>query len=132
MKTAAKAIFWLVLATTTSLSTAASPNEVEVIRGVEFGKGDSRTLKMDILRPKNPTSKPMPVVVFIHGGGWCGGTRETGIPMLMPLAEHGYFCATVDYRLSQEAVSLPRYRIANALCGFFVRRHRSMVLIPIV
>jgi acetyl esterase/lipase len=80
------------------------PDSVEVLRDVQFGMGGQTALKLDILRPKTPPAKPMPVIVFIHGGGWQAGDRRAGAPLLAPFAERGYFCATIDYRLSGEAI----------------------------
>jgi len=80
------------------------PADVELIRDVEFGKGGGRPLKLDILRPKDLPKEPVPVIVFVHGGGWSMGRKEGGIQRLVPLAEHGYFCATIEYRLNGEAV----------------------------
>ena len=50
------------------------------------------------------TQDPMPVLVWIHGGGWQAGNKEGGIQKLAPFAERGYFCASIEYRLSGEAV----------------------------
>ena len=80
------------------------PDDVEVVRDVEFGKGGERALKLDIVRPKNLPKTPTPVVVFIHGGGWRRGNKTAGIVRLIPLAQRGYFGATIDYRLSDEAI----------------------------
>jgi acetyl esterase/lipase len=43
------------------------PDDVELLRDVEYGKGGGWSLKMHILRPKTPPREPMPVVVWIHG-----------------------------------------------------------------
>ena len=94
----------LILALTGLASAASVPSDVEVVLNVEYGKGGGRPLKLDILRPKNTPEKPMPAVVFIHGGGWRGGKKEGGVPRLIPFAQHGYFCASIEYRLSGEAV----------------------------
>jgi acetyl esterase/lipase len=80
------------------------PESVEMVRDVEFGTGGDRTLRMHILRPKKAPEQPMPVVVWIHGGGWQGGNKDSGIGRLASYAERGYFCASVEYRLSQEAI----------------------------
>jgi acetyl esterase/lipase len=80
------------------------PEGVELQRDVVYGQGGGRDLKLHILRPKDPPREPMPVLVFIHGGGWRGGHRDVGIPRLAPFATRGYFCATIEYRLSGEAV----------------------------
>ena len=64
---------------------------MELTRDVEYGKGGGRPLKMHILRPKTLPENPMPVVVWIHGGGWRGGNKDSGISLLIPFAERGYF-----------------------------------------
>ena len=79
------------------------PPDVELIRDVEFGQGGGRALKLHIIRPKNPPAEPMPVVVYIHGGGWTAGSRDGGIGPSIRLARRGYFCASIEYRLSGEA-----------------------------
>jgi acetyl esterase/lipase len=77
--------------------------KVEWVKDVTFGKGGDRDLKMHILRPKQTPAEPMPVVVWVHGGAWEGGNKESGVFLLAPLAERGYFCASIQYRLSSEA-----------------------------
>lgn len=79
------------------------PENVELLRDVEYGKGGGRALRMHILRPKQQAKAAMPVLVWIHGGGWRAGNKNGGIPRLAPFAARGYFCASVEYRLSQEA-----------------------------
>lgn len=96
--------------------------DVEVIRNVEYGKGGDTTLKLDIIRPKPLPKEPMPVVVFIHGGGWQGGNKESKIPNLIPLAQRGCFCASISYRLSGTAV-FPA-QIEDCKCAVrFLRAH---------
>jgi len=91
-----------ILALVLILSTQAPP-DVEVVRDVEFGKGGDRALKMHLVKPKSPPKDPMPVVVYIYGGGWKAGSRDAGIRPLTRLAGKGYFGASIEYRLSQEA-----------------------------
>ncbi|MCS7305945.1 MAG: alpha/beta hydrolase [Thermoguttaceae bacterium] len=76
---------------------------ITIERDVPYGAVGERTLVLDIVRPKQEPKEPMPVVVFIHGGGWAGGNKQAGLPLLPPLAEKGYFCVSVGYRLSGEA-----------------------------
>src|SRR5262245_25897631 len=80
------------------------PDDVELTRDVVFGKGGGRDLNMHLLVSKKSADKPRPVIVWVHGGGWEGGHRDTGIPRLAAFASEGYFCASVEYRLSKEAV----------------------------
>lgn len=78
-------------------------SDVDIIRNVEYGTGGGRPLKLDIVRPKEQPKGLMPAVIYVHGGGWAGGAKEAGIPEVLTLARRGYFCATIEYRLSDEA-----------------------------
>lgn len=41
----------------------------------------------------------MPVVVYIHGGGFASGDKSGGLQELESLAQRGYFALTINYRL---------------------------------
>jgi acetyl esterase/lipase len=79
------------------------PPGVELTRDVVYATGGGRDLRMHLLRPRTAPEKPMPVLVWIHGGAWLSGSRDRGIRTLAPFAQRGYFGATIEYRLSQEA-----------------------------
>ncbi len=52
-----------------------------------------------------PAAKgPAPLVVLVHGGGWRAGDRQEMAPLAARLAARGYAAATVDYRLSGQAL----------------------------
>lgn len=77
--------------------------KVVVETDVEYGKAGERSLKLDVLRPKADSEKPRPAVVWIHGGGWQGGNKASGLGRLGGLAASGDFvCFTVGYRLTDE------------------------------
>jgi acetyl esterase/lipase len=67
-----------------------------------------RPLTLDLYQPV-PRGMALPLVVFVHGGGWNGGdTRHAAgfadFPAeLARLAAQGYVVASVNYRLSGEA-----------------------------
>ena len=42
----------------------------------------------------------MPVIVFLHGGGWSGGTRTTGPDFGRFFARDGFAMASIEYRLT--------------------------------
>ncbi len=77
--------------------------DVEVLRDVVYGKGGGRDLKMDIVLPKQAPEHPRPAYVWIHGGGWMGGTKEGGVAQVAPLVRSGFVGATIEYRLTGEA-----------------------------
>jgi len=64
-----------------------------------YGK---RTLHLDIFRPQN--AGKYPALLLIHGGGWRSGNRTMEQQLAQQIASHGYVTATVEYRLSPEAL----------------------------
>src|SRR5690348_7558875 len=48
------------------------PDSVTIERNIEYGKGGTVPLKLDLYSPKNH-AKSMTAVIFIHGGAWKGG-----------------------------------------------------------
>jgi acetyl esterase/lipase len=78
-----------------------TPENAAIIRDVPFGNDGA--LLLDVVRPADRPAARMPAVVFVHGGGWSGGDKKTGIRWLLPFAQSGYYCVTINYRLSGEA-----------------------------
>jgi len=81
------------------------PENVELVRDVvyatvEGADGQPIELTMDTAFLKQSDGSPMPVVVYIHGGGWSGGSKSAGLPFVVAFAQGGYFAATIEYRLS--------------------------------
>jgi acetyl esterase/lipase len=60
--------------------------------------------KLDVLVRRSDPPTAGPVLVYIHGGAWTiGDKREQGIPMMHELAERGWVCVAINYRLSPRA-----------------------------
>jgi acetyl esterase len=57
-------------------------------------------LTADVAVPKG--NGPHPAVVYLHGGGWIGGSSKTHRKLGMQFAEAGYLTINVDYRLAPE------------------------------
>lgn len=59
--------------------------------------------RLDLYLPEVRTAdaKPLPVIVWVHGGAWLGGSKNN-CPAL-PYVRRGYAVASVGYRLSQHA-----------------------------
>jgi acetyl esterase/lipase len=69
---------------------------------VAFGEADGMPLLLDIAQPDAPPVRPLPVIMYIHGGAWLAGDRRTTRNNLF--AAHGFFTVSVEYRLSQQAL----------------------------
>jgi len=46
-----------------------------------------------------PPGEPAPAVVYIHGGGWMGGSKEKAAYLLQPYRQMGWAAFNVEYRL---------------------------------
>jgi acetyl esterase/lipase len=81
------------------------PENVVLETDIEYGKAGDRSLKLDMVRPKDATDKPLPVIAFIHGGGWRNGDKRGGIANVAPLVATGnYIGVSIGYRLTGEAI----------------------------
>ncbi len=55
---------------------------------------------------KAASDKPTPVLFFIHGGGWTGGNRSSGLAVLLPeMLKNGISVVSVEYRFIGEATA---------------------------
>jgi pectinesterase len=59
---------------------------------------------MDIYKPSASEEEKFTGILCVHGGGWASGDRSLLAPLAMELANQGYIAATVEYRLSPEAL----------------------------
>lgn len=66
---------------------------------IEYARVGDQVLKLDLYLPKaaNP-----PLLIYVHGGAWRAGTKSD-VPILK-LLNYGFAIASVDYRLSIQAV----------------------------
>ena len=70
---------------------------------VVYASIDGRDLFLDVYAPKSRPSELIPVVLWVHGGGWRGGSKDR-INRSVPILSHGFGLVSVGYRLSGEAV----------------------------
>ena len=67
-----------------------------------------RPLELELYVPESET--PVPVIVWVHGGGYAGGTRKEEAPWIEnsryveKCLLNGFAIARIDYRLGKEAV----------------------------
>lgn len=107
-----------------------SPDDVDVRRDVVFGTGGGRDLTMHIVMPKERSETPAPAYVWIHGGGWQGGTKDGGVGQVTPLVRKGFVGATIEYRLTGEA-AFPA-QIEDCKCAIrYLRAHADQYNIDV-
>ncbi len=87
------------------------PKQLDMVNNVIPGDSDSQLLVQDqvyderlglglnIWAPKTAATGPLPVVVFIYGGGWRDGAKDQYAFTGRALANRGYMVVLPDYRL---------------------------------
>jgi acetyl esterase/lipase len=70
---------------------------------------DSTFHRYDLYRPASPRFRETPLVIFVHGGAWAGGSRAGDLHAfagpVTALVDHGWAVASIDYRLTRPAGS---------------------------
>jgi len=81
------------------------PPDIEALRDLAYADTDNSRQKLDLYLPKaRKTNQPLPVIVFIHGGGWKAGDKSSGLGNVSRFVQSGeYAGVSVGYRLTDEA-----------------------------
>jgi acetyl esterase/lipase len=66
---------------------------------LKYASPDGVDLMLDLYLPQGAPG-PLPLVVFLHGGGWSQGSRTTGPDFKRFFAQDGFAMAAIDYRLT--------------------------------
>lgn len=80
--------------------TAAQAQHVE--RDIPYVAGGDPAQVLDLYLPEKPSDKPLPLLIWIHGGGWQAGSK--GGCYFTYLVGQGYAAASIEYRFSQKAL----------------------------
>jgi acetyl esterase/lipase len=80
------------------------PEGVRILRDWTYATVGDEQLQLDLYLPES-FDKPLPLIVWIHGGGWVTGDRSP-CPVAV-VATRGYAVASISYRLSRGDVTFP-------------------------
>jgi acetyl esterase/lipase len=79
------------------------PAGFKAIDDIAYTDKDNPRQKLNLYVPSEKPSQSIPIIVYIHGGGWEGGSKD-GAEVLSPFFADGrYAAASVGYRLTNEA-----------------------------
>jgi acetyl esterase/lipase len=95
----------LVAATAALAATEPAPLPANVVatRDLDYGGSGNPHQRLDVYMPAAPHHEALPLVVFVHGGGWSGGDKNEFVVMVLRLVATGDFAgASIDYRLTDE------------------------------
>jgi acetyl esterase/lipase len=83
----------------TSFATAAPTSH----RDLPYTKSGHERHTLDLHLPEK-SENPAPLIIWIHGGGWQGGSKENCQPLRQDWIQRGYAIASINYRLSSHAI----------------------------
>lgn len=91
---------WLCAALFTLGVGSVGAEDRRVIRDLSYGPLGERN-RLDLYLP-DVGAEPLPLVIWIHGGAWQGGSKEH--PPVQRLLAHGFAVASINYRLTSTAI----------------------------
>ncbi|NEP06073.1 MULTISPECIES: alpha/beta hydrolase [Okeania] len=98
--------FLLLLLTLLITSCQQKPMEVKVLQNLVYGnynyQNQEKALLLDLYLPETKPEKPLPLLIYIHGGGWLQGTKEYCPGKIV--VQRNYAMACISYRFSNEAL----------------------------
>lgn len=84
-----------------SMAIAQTPPGVHALRDLEYVANGHERHRLDLYLPERASS-PLPLILWVHGGGWSGGSKAS--PPALHLVPKGFAVASIHYRLSQHAI----------------------------
>ena len=81
-------------------------NKVTFTENIAYRTDKGPNCVLDMAEPVYTEGQPLrPVILFIHGGGWNGGSKKEGLyrTMMLEYAMKGYVVASMEYRFVREA-----------------------------
>ena len=81
----------------------ATPPDVIESRDLEYGRVGECSLRLDLYQPAWRSGRTVPGLVFVHGGAWSSGSRQSYRRHAVRQARRGYVAASISYRLPDEA-----------------------------
>jgi acetyl esterase/lipase len=101
------------------------PDGTKVERDIAYGTHERQ--KLDVYVPRG--DGPFPLVIWVHGGAWEGGSKDGGGPVI-PLLSHGYAVASTNYRLSKHEVFPAQIHDVKAAVRFLRANAKKYKLDP--
>ncbi|HEY6166827.1 MAG TPA: alpha/beta hydrolase fold domain-containing protein [Verrucomicrobiae bacterium] len=80
-----------------------TPAGVKAHRDLAYVEGGHTRQRLDLFLPENAAA-PLPLIIWIHGGGWAAGSKDGCPPLRDGYTGRGYAVASIDYRLSGDAI----------------------------
>src|SRR5580704_7711441 len=89
-------------------------NQYRIVPNITYLTANNWDAKLDLYLPRD-VSSPNPTLLYIHGGGWTSGSKESSVLTFLPYLEKGWSVVNVEYRLAR--VSLAPAAVEDCLCA---------------
>jgi acetyl esterase/lipase len=89
-------------------------NQYRIVSNITYLTANNWEAKLDLYLPRE-VSQPNPTLIYIHGGGWTGGAKESSVLTFLSFLEKGWSVVNVEYRLAR--VSLAPAAVEDCLCA---------------
>ena len=85
-----------------------------VVPNITYLTANNWDAKLDVYQARGLTA-PNPTLIYVHGGGWTGGSKESSVLTFLPFLEMGWNVVNVEYRLAR--ISLAPAAVEDCLCA---------------
>jgi acetyl esterase/lipase len=99
-------------------------NEYAVQANITYLTASGYESKLDVYRRRD-VQTPQPTLVFYHGGGWIGGTKESSVMSIVPWLEMGWNVVNVEYRMARVALAPGAVEDAQCALRYVVGRAKD-------
>lgn len=108
-----KAVGVLLLLTSMNVSAQDQPstpwatdvgNRYWVQPDIVYQGANNQSLKLDVWY-QHEVKTPSPTLIYIHGGGWIFGTKESSVLEFLPFLEKGWTVVNVEYRMASSSLA---------------------------
>ena len=79
------------------------PAGFKAVNDIAYTDNDNPRQKLNLYVPEAKPADPLPIIVYIHGGGWEGGSKDAADALTPFLTDGRFAAASVGYRLTNEA-----------------------------
>lgn len=82
----------------------AMQHELQLSPDIVYLHASGQESRLDVIGPRD-RAKPRPVLIYIHGGGWVGGSKDRMFLHFLPWLQMGVAVVNVEYRLARSALA---------------------------
>jgi len=109
--------------------TADIANRYRIVPNITYLKANNYEAKLDLYLPRNLT-EPNATLLYIHGGGWVRGSKETSTLRLLPYLEMGWSVVNVEYRLARTSLAPAAVEDCRCALRWIIRNAEEYNLDP--